>query len=77
MAKKRFPLEKRFNVAMSERAYAKLRALNDTYRYSNNYLLTVVLENFDAIVDETRLSEVFERFADEYGAPEAGGMKKK
>ena len=36
MAGKRFPLPKRFNVALSEQAYENLRALNEKYHYGNN-----------------------------------------
>ena len=49
MPAKRFPLPKRFNVAMSEDAYRQLRALNAKYGYGNNYLLTILLENFEQI----------------------------
>ena len=71
MAAKRFPLPKRFSAAMSEKAYDRLRALNDDYHLSNNYLLTVLLENLDEIADQARLEEAFARFIDEYGAPQA------
>ena len=77
MAAKRFPLPKRFNVALSEKAYANLRALNDRYHYGNNYLLTILLENFDAIADPQVVEQVFAAFKDEYGAPAPGAMKKK
>lgn len=77
MAAKRLPLPKRFSAALSEKAYARLRALNEKYHYGNNYLLTVVLENFDAITDGDALEEAFAAFKEEYGAPAAGGMKKK
>ena len=69
MAKKRYPLPKRFNTALSEKAYANLRALNDRYRYGNNYLLTVLLENIEEIADATALEQAFTRFQEEYGAP--------
>ena len=51
MPAKRYLLPKRFNAAMSEDAYRQLRALNQKYGYGNNYLLTVLLENFDRIAD--------------------------
>ena len=73
MAKKRFPLPKRFNAAMSEKAYAQLRALNAKYHYGNNYLLTILLENLDSITDADAVEKVFADFAAEYGAP-SGGM---
>ena len=76
MAAKKYPLPKRFSVALSEKAYAQLRALNATYRYGNNYLLTVILENFDAITDSDALDKAFTDFNDEFGAPSAAGMKK-
>ena len=66
---KRYPLPKRFNAAMSEAAYSRLRALNAEYGLGNNYLLTVLLENLDEIDGEKRLDCVFRRFIDEYGAP--------
>lgn len=77
MAAKRFPLPKRFNAALSEKAYARLRALNEKYGYGNNYLLTVLLENIDTISDSAAVDKVFTAFAQEYGAPASGGMKKK
>lgn len=77
MAAKRFPLPKRFNVALSEQAYENLRALNDKYHYGNNYLLTILLENFDRITKSDAVERVFAEFNAEYGAPAPGGMKKK
>ena len=76
MAAKRFPLPKRFNVALSEKAYANLRVLNDKYHYGNNYLLTVMLENLDTIVDADAVDQAFAAFKEEYGAPAPGKMKK-
>ncbi len=75
MAKKRYPLPKRFAAALSEPAYARLRALNDTYGLGNNYLLCVLLENLDDIADPQALRQALETFIAEYGAP-AGGMKR-
>ena len=69
MPAKRYPLPKRFNAALSEKAYAKLRELNGQYHYGNNYLLTILLENFDAVVDAAAVDKVFADFANEYGAP--------
>ncbi len=76
MTAKRFPLPKRFNAAVSEKAYSQLRALNAKYHYGNNYLLTILLENLEAITIAEEVERVFAEFADEYGAPAAGGMKK-
>ncbi len=75
MAPKRYPLPKRFNAALSEKAYEQLRALNERYHYGNNYLLTIILENFEAISSAEAVDEVFAAFADEYGAPAPGHMK--
>ena len=71
MAAKRYPLPKRFSAALSERAYARLRALNEEYRYGNNYLLTILLENLDELVDSKQLQQVFSAFKKEYGAPDS------
>ena len=77
MPAKRFPLPRRFSVAMSESAYRHLRALNEKYGYGNNYLLTIVLENFEQIANAEAVERVFAEFAQEYGAPAVGKMKKK
>jgi len=66
---KRYPLPERFNAAMSEAAYARLRELNAEYGLGNNYLLTVLLENLDRIDGEGRMDAVFRDFIEEYGAP--------
>ncbi len=76
MPAKRFPLPKRFNVALSEKAYKNLRALNSRYHYGNNYLLTVVLENLESLTSDDKLDEIFAAFATEYGAPANAVMKK-
>ena len=76
MPAKRFPLPKRLSAALSEKAYENLRTLNARYRYGNNYLLTILLENFDAITDDDAVERVFAEFEAEYGAPAPGGMKK-
>ena len=75
MAKKRYPLPKRFAAALSDPAYARLRALNAEYGLGNNYLLCVLLENLDEIADPHALRRAFERFMAEYGAP-VGEMTK-
>lgn len=68
---KRLPLPKRFSAALTEEAYARLRELNGRYGgLSNNYLLTVLLENLDEVTDRAALDAVFARFIGEYGAPE-------
>ena len=75
MAAKRFPLPKRFNAALSEKAYEKLRSLNDRYHYGNNYLLTILLENLDRIVISEEMEKAFADFKDEFGMPSQGKMK--
>lgn len=67
---KRLPLPKRFSAALTEDAYARLRALNARYGLGNNYLLVVLLERLDEIADEGRLDAAFQDFIAEYGAPE-------
>ena len=76
MPAKRYPLPKRFSAALSERAYENLRTLNARYHYGNNYLLTILLENYDTIVDKDAVERVFADFEAEYGAPAPGSMKK-
>lgn len=77
MAAKRYPLPKRFSAALSEKAYARLRTLNETYHYGNNYLLTIILENFEDITVSENVEKAFSDFAAEYGAPKPGTMKRK
>ena len=69
MANKRYPLPKRFNAALSEAAYARLRQLNARYGIGNNYLLTVLLERLDSYADTEALHAAFTAFIEEYGAP--------
>ena len=58
------------------KAYAQLRSLNAKYGYGNNYLLTILLENFEEIADSAAVENVFAEFAAQYGAP-AGTMSGK
>ena len=67
---KRLPLPKRFNAAMTEAAYDRLRGLNARYGLSNNYLLVVLLERLDDIADHEKLDAAFRDFIAEYGAPD-------
>ena len=69
MTSKRLPLPKRFNAALTEKAYNRLRSLNAEYGLGNNYLLTVLLENLDIIADQKKLVTVYEDFIAEYGSP--------
>jgi len=77
MPAKRYPLPKRFNAALSDRAYARLRALNEQYHYGNNYLLTILLENLDSIADARALEQAFADFGETYGAPAGSDMKRR
>lgn len=72
---RRLPLPKRFSAAMTEEAYAQLRRLNARYGLSNNYLLTVLLENLEEIAEDEKLEAAFARFIDEYGAPKPPGRE--
>lgn len=76
MPAKRLPLPKRFNAALTEEAYARLRKLNEEHGLGNNYLLTVLLENLDQYADEKRLNRVFEDFIQEYSAPATADKSK-
>lgn len=69
MAKKHYPLPKRLSVALSEKAYARLRAINAEHGFSNNYCLTFLLENLDQVVDMGKLDQVYRDIAAEYGSP--------
>lgn len=69
--KTRLPLPKRFNVALTEAAYDRLRALNERTDLGNNYLLVVLLEQLDRYADPDKLDQVFAEFIDRYGAPAA------
>ncbi|MEM8797870.1 MAG: hypothetical protein AAGE61_20065 [Pseudomonadota bacterium] len=75
--KKRWPLPKRFQVALSEPAYRRLRDLNAAYGFSNNYLLTILLENLDEVCHHKKLDAVFHHMIAEYGqnAPQAAPGK--
>ncbi len=74
MKTKRLSLPKRFNAAMTEQAYDRLRELNAEWHFGNNYLLTILLENFDDVVDQDCWQETMKAFIIEYGQPSAGKM---
>ncbi len=76
MSKKRYPLPKRFTAALSEKAYSKLRTLNSKYGYGNNYLLTILLENLEEIVNKDELDKAFDNFKEKYSTPAPGDMRK-
>lgn len=71
---KRLPLPVRRQMNLTEDAYARLRQLNAEYNLGNNYLLTVLLENYDTLVNKDSERAVFENFIREYGAPESKKM---
>jgi hypothetical protein len=73
---KSLPLPRRFAVAMTDKAYARLRLLNGRYGLSNNYLLTVLLEHLDDFADPRKLDAAFARVISEYGAPPPATMPK-
>ncbi len=75
--KKRYPLPRRFAIALSAPAYARLRALNAEHGLGNNYLLTILLENLDEIASRPKLERAFRRFVAEYGAPAPAAMRNK
>ncbi|MEM6438277.1 MAG: hypothetical protein AAF763_01070 [Pseudomonadota bacterium] len=72
MPSKRLPLPVKRSFALTEPAYQRLRALNESYGLGNNYLLTVLLERLDDYADEAKLAAAFEDFIAEYGAPDPG-----
>lgn len=69
--KTQLPLPKRFNVALTEAAYDRLRALNERTGLGNNYLLVVLLEQLDRYADPDKLDRAFTEFIARYGAPAA------
>ncbi len=73
---KRLPLPRRFAVALTEDAYARLRALNARYGLSNNYLLTVLLERLDDVADKSKLDRAYRAVIAEYGAPKPASMNR-
>lgn len=75
MKTRRLPLPKRFNVAMTEAAYRRLRKLNGEWHFGNNYLLTILLEHFDDVIDPDAWNAVMADFIAEFGQPESGGMR--
>lgn len=75
MTAKRLPLPKRFNVAITEKAYERLRAMSANWHFGNNYLLTILLENFGEVVDENAWNSVMRQFVEENGQPSAGSMR--
>ncbi len=66
---KRLPLPVRRQMNLTDAAYTRLRRLNDQYELGNNYLLTVILEHYDEIIDKEAEARVFANFIAEYGAP--------
>ncbi len=77
MSAKRYPLLKRFNVALSNKTYSNLRALKKKHGYGNNYLLTILLENLEGITKLKEVERIFQKFKSGYGVLTEGGIKKK
>lgn len=69
--KKRYTLPKRFPVAMTDEAYARLRQINAETGLGNNYILTVLLERLDKFTDSQKLANEFDDFIREFGSPAA------
>jgi hypothetical protein len=76
MPTKRLPLPRRFKLALTEDAYARLRDLNAELGLGNNYLLSVLLERLDDIADAVALEKALADFTAEYGAPAPRERKK-
>lgn len=64
------PLEKRFSVAMTPEAYANLRVLADESCLGNNYVLTVLLENMDKVVDRDAFRRAVEAMLAKHRKPD-------
>jgi hypothetical protein len=75
MKAEQLPLPKRFNVAMTDEAYQRLRDLNEEWYFGNNYQLTILLENFDDVIDEAAWKKVMAAFISKYGQPSSARMK--
>ena len=71
--KRHKPLPKRFSVAMSEAAYASLRALAGETCLGNNYVLTVLFENMDRVIDRKAFRKAVD---DMLGESSADGVKR-
>lgn len=73
--KRRPPLPRWFNAALTEDAYARLRVLNAQQGLGNKYLLTVLLERLDDIACGKALERAFADFKVAYGAPPPAGPR--
>ena len=69
MTKSHVPLPRRFAVALTEDAHARLRALNARHGLGNNYILTVLLERLDDYAHPVKLAMAFRDFIATHGAP--------
>jgi hypothetical protein len=68
MRRKRLPLPRRFNAALTEAAYARLHALGVPHGLGNDYLLSVLLEGRDDMAVPQELDRMRAAFKAEYGA---------
>ena len=64
------PLDKRFSAALSDDAYARLRELAEATGLSNNYVLTVLLEDIDKIVDREAFMDAARAMIDRHRPPD-------
>ena len=64
------PLDKRFSAALSDQAYARLRELAEATALSNNYVLTVLLEGIDEVVDRDAFMAAARAMVDRHCPPE-------
>ena len=63
------PLDQRFKAAISDEAYANLRALAEDSCLGNNYVLTVLLENMDRIIDRAAYREAVREMLEKHAKP--------
>lgn len=64
------PLPKRFNIGMTPEAYANLRQLADESCLGNNYVLTVLLENMDTIIDRDAFRAAVDELIETHRKPD-------
>ncbi len=65
---KRFRLTRRFNVAMTEEAYRRLRRLAQEAGLDEGEALSFLFENFDSVIDEDTFSHRLRIFNSELEA---------
>ena len=60
------PLDKRFQARLSEAAYEQLRQLAEETGLGNNYVLTVLLEDYDRTVDHAAFRQAVREMLDRH-----------